>query len=36
MFHSEVKVKSLNDESDTEYTFKISIEVEIILWLKVL
>ena len=36
MFHSEVKVKSLNDESDTEYTFKTSIEVEIILWLKVL
>ena len=28
MFHSEVKVKNLNDESDNEYTFKISIEGE--------
>ena len=31
MFHSEVKVKNLNDESDNEYTFKISIEGEITL-----
>ena len=31
MFHSEVKVKNLNDESDNEYTFKISIEGKITL-----
>ena len=31
MFHSEVKVKNLNDESDNEYTFKISTEGEITL-----